>query len=230
MIDKSKDVSAIVAEFAEKKTVTIPDFLHPAKAEELFNFFDKDMPPDWWYSATMAEQRHHVRNMPEEQQRIDELRAKALSHFHQGKFAYDVFRTAGDHHTVCPCSECQFRRDVTSPESVSWFEALTSRKLYGFGEMFASYYAPGCFLAPHHDGNNGQVGFVLNLTKDWKPQWGGCLHLLSSDWKRVEEIVVPSFNTLVLFDIQANVGRPHYVSHIAPQTPSKRIAFTGWFK
>ena len=39
--------------------------------------------------------------------------------------------------------------------------------------MFLSRYKSGHFLAPHSDINNGKLAFVFNLTKNWKPQYGG---------------------------------------------------------
>ena len=96
-------------------------------------------------------------------------------------------------------------------------------------ELFCSKYSSGQFLGPHHDLNKGKVGFVLNLTKDWKPEYGGLLHFLTDDYKHVTKVVLPEFNKLTLFEVPDKVGIPHYVSHVGPGVKLNRISYTGWF-
>jgi Rps23 Pro-64 3,4-dihydroxylase Tpa1-like proline 4-hydroxylase len=104
----------------------------------------------------------------------------------------------------------------------------TAIDVSSIGHCFASWYAPGDFLSTHTDKGNGQIAFVWNLTKNWRPQYGGLLHLLNADWKTVETTITPSFNSLVLFDVRGE-GRPHFVSQIIPGVVEKRLAISGWF-
>jgi Rps23 Pro-64 3,4-dihydroxylase Tpa1-like proline 4-hydroxylase len=95
--------------------------------------------------------------------------------------------------------------------------------------MFGSKYSEGCFLSPHHDVNLGSIGFVLQLTKDWKPQCGGVLHFLNDDLTKIDISETPTFNTLTLFHLPEGEGKWHYVSHVNPGVKSNRIAYSGWY-
>jgi len=104
-------------------------------------------------------------------------------------------------------------------------EEVTSPK-----EVFANYYGKGDFLNAHHDGMKGKIGFVLYLTKNWKPQYGGNLHFLTEDWLTIKEVMVPGFNTLLMFKLPDDgKGIPHFVPPVQTEI-EKRLAVSGWFK
>ena len=79
------------------------------------------------------------------------------------------------------------------------------------------------------DINNGKLAFVFNLTKNWKPQYGGILHFLNTNRTDILHSFVPSFNNLLIFEVPKE-GIPHYVSHIAPLVKYNRYALTGWYE
>ena len=68
----------------------------------------------------------------------------------------------------------------------------------------------------------------INLTKDWKPEYGGLLHFMEKDYKTVTKVILPEFNKLTLFHIPKDGGIPHYVSPVNPGVQLNRISFTGW--
>src|SRR5207244_3958354 len=94
------------------------------------------------------------------------------------------------------------------------------------GEMFASKYSPGSFLSPHHDGGNGRAAFVVNLSREWLPQWGGLLTFLNDDWRTVRRVCTPAFNPLCLFELPGDRAVPHLVTQVVAH---HRLAFTGWY-
>lgn len=88
-------------------------------------------------------------------------------------------------------------------------------------------FAPGDFLTRHRDEvtrENRRIAFVLNLTRDWHPDWGGLLQFFHDDG-RTREAWPPQFNSLCLFDVK----HVHSVTCIAPFTPKNRISISGWF-
>lgn len=91
----------------------------------------------------------------------------------------------------------------------------------------ATLYAPGDFLFPHTDQESARgrhVAYVLNVTAiDWRPQWGGYLNFLDSDWN-IEYAMRPLFNSLNLFA----VPQWHSVSEVTSAAPIGRFAITGW--
>jgi Rps23 Pro-64 3,4-dihydroxylase Tpa1-like proline 4-hydroxylase len=97
-------------------------------------------------------------------------------------------------------------------------------------ELFASWYKEGDFLSTHSDGDNGHVGFVYNISKGWKPEWGGMLHFLKTGESNVvEKVISPKYNALVMFDLSTTAGADHFVSHVNT-SEAKRLSFAGWFR
>ena len=94
----------------------------------------------------------------------------------------------------------------------------------------ATYYQPGHFLTLHDDGATGtehrRVGYVLNLSRDWRADWGGLLQFLADEGRTVLDTWVPSYNSLALFRVPVL----HSVSFVAPFATQPRLAITGWFR
>jgi SM-20-related protein len=214
-------------------TTVIRDFLQPDYAEDLWQFFHNEMPSDWWYSSTFPNKNgeiSNIRNLSENRQEILQEIDYVNSLMGAGRFSYQFYRTLGNHATTCYCKECELRKWLNSEELLSFISQVTGERYTHYGTIFASRYSAGSFLSPHHDHKNGDIGFVLQLTKDWQPQWGGLLHFLDKESQRkVEGTEVPTFNTLTLFDIPEDGGRWHYVSHVNPGVTESRLAVTGWF-
>ncbi len=109
---------------------------------------------------------------------------------------------------------------------------ITGEPLNDFYSAFTSCYEQGCFLSPHTDDFDTaehipNIAFVLNLTKEWRWEWGGLLHLFDrSPWENGEviKVIKPCYNSLVLFKLP----RWHYVSEVAGSADAKRLAFSGW--
>lgn len=220
-------------ELTQSGTAVIRDFLTPEYAEELWKFFHHEMPTDWWYSSSLPGPDggiNNIRNLPENQEQIRLDQDRVNSVMTEGHFAYHFYRSLGNHTEECYCTECSLRQWLNSEELLSFISEATGEKYTGYKTVFASKYSSGSFLSPHHDHRNGDIGFVLQLTKDWQPQWGGLLHFLDKETlRKVEGTEVPTFNTLTLFNIPDDGGRWHYVSHVAPGLSESRIAVTGWF-
>jgi SM-20-related protein len=92
----------------------------------------------------------------------------------------------------------------------------------------ATLYARGHFLTDHDDlveSEGRRLAYVLNMTRDWKPDWGGYLNILD-DRGDVRAGFMPRFNTLNLFLVPLR----HHVSAVAGFAPVGRYAITGWFR
>jgi hypothetical protein len=233
MINNSNIPSGYTKELQETGSAVIRDFLSPGYAETLWDFFHNVMPSDWWYSSTYPSTNggiNNIRNFPECQEEIIAERDHVNSIMAGGNFGYHFYRTIGNHCEGCYCEECNLHQWLNSEELLNFISEATGEKYVRYGTIFASRYSSGSFLSPHHDHQNGDIGFVLQLTKDWKPQWGGLLHFLDKETLRsVEGTEVPTFNTLTLFNIPDDGGRWHYVSHVIPGLAESRLAVTGWF-
>ena len=87
-------------------------------------------------------------------------------------------------------------------------------------------YDPGQFLLPHDDTDttdDRRAAFVLNLSEDWWPDWGGLLQFLDED-RNVVETFSPHNGALALF----KVPQLHAVSFVTPFALRSRYSITGW--
>lgn len=69
--------------------------------------------------------------------------------------------------------------------------------------------------------------FVLHLTPEWKPEYGGLLHIKQEDGTYTT--LCPKFNSLVLMDLNRPEGKPHFVSEVTSLAPYGRAAISGWY-
>ncbi|MFT4261478.1 MAG: 2OG-Fe(II) oxygenase [Candidatus Woesearchaeota archaeon] len=226
------DYSNIKKKFEKSNYVVIEDFLDEKYAEELYNFLNYEMPLDWWYSVSLSDKDQDfmtTRNLVENKYRIIQERLMAERTFNKGDFSYHFYRTLNDHIEECTCRECEFRKWVVGEEFLKALNKMTGMKFTRYATLFASKYSEGCFLSPHTDESNGDIGFVLQLTKDWLPQWGGLLTFLNDDCDKITDVKIPKFNALTLFKLPDQKGKWHYVSHVNQGVKKSRIAITGWF-
>jgi Rps23 Pro-64 3,4-dihydroxylase Tpa1-like proline 4-hydroxylase len=92
----------------------------------------------------------------------------------------------------------------------------------------ATCYQKGDFLTRHNDvvPTEGRVyAYVLGLTKQWHPDWGGLLQFFEPDGTPTTSFA-PQFNSLTVFD----VSKIHSVTYVTPFAKHKRLSITGWFR
>jgi Rps23 Pro-64 3,4-dihydroxylase Tpa1-like proline 4-hydroxylase len=230
IINTNIDIEKCREEFLRTGSVFIRDFFIAEYAEVLYNFFNLNMPSDWWYSASALQNGvEYDRNYESDRSILLAKRAIANQRMYEGNFSYSFLRTINNHVEGCYCDECNLRKILISEEVLKFLSSISGEKIVNSNELFASKYEEGCFLSPHHDLKNGDIGFVLQLTKGWLPQWGGLLHFMTDDRSKVTTTEIPTFNTLTLFHLPDQSGKWHYVSHVNPGVKSSRIAYTGWF-
>lgn len=88
-------------------------------------------------------------------------------------------------------------------------------------------YTSGQFLTRHKDAiveEGRRIAYVLSLSPDWHPDWGGLLQFYTDDGTP-RDAWAPKFNSLTLFDVR----HVHAVTCIAPFAPAPRLSLTGWF-
>lgn len=120
---------------------------------------------------------------------------------------------------------------LSSPKCLQWVNAISGRKCDSFHGA-AAFLRPGDQISEHNDHQvfvreDGvkvvrAVTFNYYLTKHWDERWGGRFV-----WKNPHVEVVPTFNTLVLFNVGSDSN--HWVEPIAQGVEEKRLAITGWF-
>lgn len=206
------------------RAIVIPDIFDPALAERVHRYLDGPEVP-WHYSFPAV----NLRDSSDNADAIKQQQELFEQHFAANTaLAYRFRRTVGhEAENDCTCPVCDGCRALKSPETLVRIAATVGQADSKPHTMFASYYGPGDFLSPHTDSGLGRVAFVWNLTKGWRPQLGGCLHILSDDWQQSAEVILPAFNSLTVFDV-SGAGHPHFVSVVARKAPIKRLAISGW--
>lgn len=117
-----------------------------------------------------------------------------------------------------------------SPEMRHWAQCLleTEVELERVTTM-GTLYQPGDYTTTHSDTINSgdgsrRLAFVLHLSTDWQPEWGGELIFLSPYLA-----LTPSYNRLTLFPV-GDMRHQHLVSPVSRFAPrGRRLAFVGWF-
>jgi Rps23 Pro-64 3,4-dihydroxylase Tpa1-like proline 4-hydroxylase len=113
-----------------------------------------------------------------------------------------------------------------SPDYIAFIRALTGDEGVQRVNAQATRYRRGHFLRYHTDidSNEGRrFAYVLNLSRDWRPDWGGLLQFID-DGGQVVDTFLPRWNSLSLFKVPAG----HAVSLVAPWADQDRLAITGW--
>lgn len=196
---------------------TYRDFLPIDLAEHLHEEIYKT-PEHWWKYAYkfFDEDVKYVGN--DLNSRNLDYDKKIVESLQQGYFTYR-FKRSTNHVSSCTCYECSFNTYLDNA-FVSFLKENTYLKNPVRYETFVSVYDRGDFLSTHTDTQRG-IAFIFNLTKNWKAEYGGMLHV---DGKFIE----PEFNSLTIMELP-NGGLPHFVSEVTSSAPHQRIAISGWF-
>lgn len=219
-------------ELGKAGRVRLPRFLASEDAERLHASLGKDAP--WWRTFNQADKSWDLG--PESLAELDPQRSEAIAQAihagaHKGfQYHYDTIRIA-ENTTERAARGFEVDRLLerfNSPEALAAWRKLTGNPRVGLVDGQATRYLPGHFLTRHTDdvANKRRVAaYVLGLSPEWRPEWGGLLLFHAPDGE-VTAGFVPRFNTLNVF----KVPQDHSVSVVAPFAPAPRLAITGWIR
>lgn len=223
MINDAADFNAARQTLQRHGRVQIADFLQRDAAERLAACLRDEVP---WTTAERGQPDSGQWSPQVRSQRMPAAYRAAAAGFH---FVYDRYlivdamREGRDPHLAVHDAVRYFN----SPEFFALVRDLTGdRELMMVGAQ-ATRYLPGQFLRVHddrHDEENRRYAYVLNLSRDWQPDWGGMLHFVD-DNGGPHEAFLPRFNSLSLF----KVPMKHYVGFVTPWARGPRLAITGWW-
>lgn len=117
---------------------------------------------------------------------------------------------------------------LNSPAFLEFARRVTGVAQIAFADAQATLYRPGDFLTTHDDaveGKNRHAAYVLNLTPEWRVDWGGLL-AFPDPYGHVGEAFAPAFNALNLM----RVPTPHTVTQVASFAGAGRYSITGWLR
>jgi SM-20-related protein len=228
IINEIQDIEKLNQDFSNKKKLVIKNFLEINFVETLFR--NVCLEKNWSLATGIDSIKYEKPNTPQND-KINNIQIKNVNNaFSNDHFSYIFYRSmnAGKGQKM-NFFEFSLRQTLSSPEFIAKLNIITGLTLTKLTTLFLSKYKSGCFLSPHSDKGNGKLAFVLHISKNWKPQYGGLLHFMNEDRTEITDTFVPCFNTFMIFDIPPETGISHYVSHIAPGLKNSRYAITGWF-
>lgn len=226
-INANLDQAAIARELATHRRVLVRDFFTPQVAQALF---DALQATDWDLSYRNRQgdallTGAHLRQLDANGR--DAL-AQQIQDVAGDSFQFSFFSHSLVHAALAGRTDllARFVRWMADEEFLGYMRRLTGQAELDRLYAQATMYRAGSFLRAHDDHvqtEDRRVAYVINLTHDWRPDWGGLLHFCD-DRMDVVDTFAPHFNSMSLF----LVPQDHFVAQVAPYAARERYAITGW--
>jgi SM-20-related protein len=226
-INPKLDLEQLAQSFQRDGRVLIRDFFDPSVIEALSRAINEI---DWalTYRDVNGDKvltGEQLRSLTPEQRATlaDGINSLAREKF-QFSFCTDSMVAAaqrGETHLLA-----RFMRWMADDEFMAKIRLITGVNDINRVYAQATMYTRGNFLLIHDDhvdAEGRRLAYVINLTRNWRADWGGLLHFTAADGS-VSESYFPHFNSLALF----RVPQEHFVSYVAPFAQGERSAITGW--
>lgn len=226
-LNPALDLDHLQAEFGAERRLLIRDFFKPEVAEALARAVEAI---DWslCYRDAKGDRRltgEQLRSLDDSQRAylVDGIVEVARRQF-QFSFYTESLGDAlkrGDEGLLA-----RFIRYMADEAFLSIMRRITGIPEVNRVYAQATMYAPGSFLLAHDDhvdAENRRLAYVINLTRQWRPDWGGLLHFGRPDGS-VSDTFFPHFNSMSVFA----VPQTHFVSYVPPFAQGQRNAITGW--
>jgi Rps23 Pro-64 3,4-dihydroxylase Tpa1-like proline 4-hydroxylase len=199
------------------RLLTIDAFLLPERAGALARAVANDMEFDTKY-ALYSRPRSRVTNE-------EWLEAAESDRF----FRYSIMEGIAPERQLSPdlLQYLQLRAAFNDPRMVEYFQALTGLRLAPPKDFSVHGMAEGDFLSEHDDDHaDRQLAFVLYLTPDWEPRFGGTLRMVADSGEITH--VTSDYNSIVMFDVAARSS--HSVEPVLPEAGNRsRRSLGSWF-
>ncbi|WP_457428035.1 2OG-Fe(II) oxygenase [Roseateles sp. P5_E7] len=226
-INPNLDLGALSAQFGRDRRLLIRDFFAPDVADALARAVEAI---DWslGYRDRGGDRRltgDQLRSLDESQRgHLSEGILEVARHEFQFSFFTESLADAmlrGETGLLA-----RFIRYMADDAFLSVMRTITGVQEVNRVYAQATMYAPGSFLLAHDDHvdvEDRRIAYVINLTRQWRPDWGGLLNFSERDGS-VTDSFFPHFNSLSLFA----VPQTHFVSYVPPFAQGERNAITGW--
>lgn len=229
-LSPSLDAAALHRAFAGRRRLHIPGVLDPAGAEAIAAALEAF---DGWKASVAAGGEvfelpltGRVAAEPGKQGWIDQARVDGADPRMQ--YVFDTRRLDFEPEDAPRDAVSDVLAFVNGPDFIGLVRAVTGDDRVDFADAQATRYRPGHVLTGHDDtaaGKNRLYAYVLNLTREWRIDWGGALIFPGPDG-HIEAGFTPAFNALNIFA----VPMPHAVTQVASFAPRDRLSITGWLR
>jgi Rps23 Pro-64 3,4-dihydroxylase Tpa1-like proline 4-hydroxylase len=226
----SIDLDAAARELASERRLQVQDFLTDDSAHSLHAAIASHSP--WFVSFNEGPENYEVLQadldrIPASQrarflQQVEERAGRQYQYLFLQYYVTEMIRRGegGEY----PLNALQTL--MNTPETLEIFRRLSGEPDVREVDVMVSRYDRGHFLMQHDDSHASRdrvAAYVLNLTPEWRADWGGHLAFFD-EIGNIEKALVPRFNTLNMF----LVPQHHSVQMVAPFAPKSRMSITGW--
>ena len=235
MINPNLNTHSLKADYQQDQRLAIPEFMQDSIAERMHTACDKHIPYQLQY---VLEGKYQSMNPAElaqlsvqEAERINNQISLAAT---QGiGFLYEGYlrSRAKQLPDTAEFKELNFLHSIFdymgSTEVLNQIKQITGDQDINGVEPQYTRFTSGHFLTRHQDivpGRNRRFAFVLSLSKNWHPDWGGLLQFYQKDGTP-RDAWMPRFNVLSVF----HVRHIHAVTYVTPYANAPRLSLTGWF-
>ena len=166
-------------------------------------------------------------NPGQQEKLVGAIHAKARTGF---QFMFDSFRLSDlfESGALVDGALADLFSTLNSEPYLALMREITGNPRIAYIDAQATRYRPGHFLTTHDDdveGKNRLFAYVINLTPNWRVDWGGVLMFVDEDG-HVAEAYTPRWNALNIM----RVPQQHAVSIVAPFAAGARYSITGWMR
>lgn len=231
-LSKDLDIDSLHDSFMQTGKIHIPDILQSESANIIYELLKQQ--EDWNFVYNLSG-KHIDANAKDISSWTKQDQAKLLSLIHgqastgfQYKYQsipiYDIY-----HQNLLPGhifnSIFEF---INGSDFLHFVRTVTNETSISFADAQATKFLTGDFLTKHNDdvaGKNRKVAYVLNFSKDWRPDWGGALQFFDKEG-HIDAAYTPAYNALNLFTVPMD----HSVGYVAPFAGLPRLSITGWLR
>ncbi len=227
MFHPELDFAAIHAAYAADQRVRVPAFLTLDSAVACLQALQQAS-----YQLAFVSDGKNYALRPAELNALPSAQRQALAQQTQADatkgvgFIYSRCQINGN--AEAPPALQQLHAWLNSPEVLEWVRACSGYTDIVAASAQGTRYSAGQYLTRHrdeHPDEQRRLAYVINLSPEWHPDWGGLLQFYSDDGTP-RDAWAPVFNSLSLFDVK----HVHAVTYVAPFARQPRYAVTGWFR
>lgn len=232
MINPELDIEQLHRQFAQDNRLRIKNILRTEQAESLHSLCKTETPfntnffVDGQFHSKSEQQMSELGAAQRQRmgQAINQDAARGVGFLYQA-YMYDRQQPKTVQGPLQLLHECfQYLNSEACLEKI---RRLTGDNSLRGAECQFTRFLPGHYITRHKDvtpSGKRRFAYVINLSKDWHPDWGGLLQFFESNGTP-RDAWTPEFNVMSIFAIE----HIHSVTFVTPFAQQPRLSLTGWF-